>query len=570
MLGVVLRLYMIEDQILLDDEWHALNLIINKPFMHVLTSYGYTGTNCPPLHIYSWLLLKTIGLSEMWLKFPALAAGMGSLVIFPLLLRRIVGRRLAILFSFLFAISPYLIFYSRVSRGYSEVALLCFFALLSLYVWVIEGTRRWAVLYIMAGALAISFHLWAIIPVLTPLGCVVCVILVRGLTHFSIGRIRIVPSIAAVAWVGIGVLLVAALLVVLILARAGPPEREGCRVTWDSFLRFTCLLSGTHRPPLAVLFWALLIIGQAVLVRRNTLFGFMSLCSLVLLYLPLTIARWPGISAPIVLARYIIAVFPLSFICVAAGLDSIADRISGIMGCRSGDGKGLIGNLVAALFISALLFSGPLMRIYTSPNNFTNHSAFQESYKPITWVQSYNSDIVPGYFVVKKTEIPSFYLWLGQQTNVCTIIEYPMSVCDHENLYYYFQHFHRKYVVAGFIGARDLVRYTVMRGITQSGLLCPAQPWYFDYVLSKASDERRLKFRNMIDVMNIELLKKSRASFIVLHKDIREYKDAYGSGEGMLMAYQPVLSLSYIYKRHFGLPVFEDNSIVVFRIAHKY
>lgn len=60
------------------------------------------------------------------LRLPSLAGGLLCLIIGPCLARELIGLRRAALLALLLAFSPILIFYSRISRPYSLVALLSF------------------------------------------------------------------------------------------------------------------------------------------------------------------------------------------------------------------------------------------------------------------------------------------------------------------------------------------------------------------------------------------------------------------------------------------------------------
>jgi len=69
----------------------------------------------------------------------------------------------------LLAISPLLIFYSRICRPYSAVALLAFTALLLATRWMQAGGFRPALFFIITGVLAIYFHLFAMVTVAAPM-----------------------------------------------------------------------------------------------------------------------------------------------------------------------------------------------------------------------------------------------------------------------------------------------------------------------------------------------------------------------------------------------------------------
>jgi hypothetical protein len=63
-IGGFLRLYLIFDQVLLDDEWHALHFSINHSLWYLLTHFSRAGANIIPLNAYVRLLLISSGWSE--------------------------------------------------------------------------------------------------------------------------------------------------------------------------------------------------------------------------------------------------------------------------------------------------------------------------------------------------------------------------------------------------------------------------------------------------------------------------------------------------------------------------
>ncbi len=127
--GVVLRLYLIRDQVLLDDEWHGMSYVYGKSAWYLLTHFPLALATCPPLNLYRWVLLHSFGWNEILLRLPSLLAGISGLLVLPLALKDLVGRRTLIFFTWLLAISPFLIFYSRVIRPYSVVAQTGFLAI---------------------------------------------------------------------------------------------------------------------------------------------------------------------------------------------------------------------------------------------------------------------------------------------------------------------------------------------------------------------------------------------------------------------------------------------------------
>ena len=84
--GAAIRLDQIREQIVLDDEWHALHAILRFGYGRILTHFGWTDV-CIPLAVFDKVVADTVGLSEMWMRLPVLLAGIASLLVLPLMLR---------------------------------------------------------------------------------------------------------------------------------------------------------------------------------------------------------------------------------------------------------------------------------------------------------------------------------------------------------------------------------------------------------------------------------------------------------------------------------------------------
>src|SRR5471032_3014157 len=167
--GLFLRMYLLADQVFIDDEWHGLYYVIGKSPVWLLTHFSIPGATCIPLNFYNWLLGATVGWSEFILRLPSLVCGLLCVLICPLLAHKLIGTHRAVLLAFLLAICPTLVFYSRISRPYSAVALLAFAALLFAARWMQSGGLRPAVGFVVTGVLAIYFHLFAVVTVVAPL-----------------------------------------------------------------------------------------------------------------------------------------------------------------------------------------------------------------------------------------------------------------------------------------------------------------------------------------------------------------------------------------------------------------
>jgi len=552
--GIILRLYLISSQIIIDDEWHGINYVIGRPFQYVFTNHGL-GANSIPMNLYRWFLFNTIGWSELSLRAPPLIAGVLSLIIFPIFVVKMFNSRTTAIFSFLLAMSPVLVFYSRMSRPYGIVVVLSFVSFFSLLFWINRGERKLVLLYIVTAVLAIYFHLYASIAVLTPLIIAFIFKIIQRYYNYKKDRISIVPSIYAFIGVGFTIFL---LLVILLLPAhiknlwwLRPLGHD--RMTFETITGYLSVLSGTSNKIMIIFFLLMFVLGLFVALREKGVFAIFLVAIIALYFIMMILSHQEGSHAAIQVARYSISAVPLVLVVVAFGLDRILFYLHYFIKTYN------ISLILIFLIPSAILINfftfGPLLETYQSPNNFTNHSAFQDSYEPHVWAQSRSRDLIPGY-VMSKNDVPYFYFFLSKLSDVKTIIEYPMLMGDTTNLYYYYQHFHKKNIVAGYLSKLVIPKRTqdYISGI-----------FPVDYVMSRLPDLKKVKFKNMVDVENIEAIKSSTANYIILHKHLIAEMFPYLMKEKMQMS-NAIVHLSQLYRNYFGKPFFEDKNIIVFSI----
>src|SRR5450756_1145793 len=329
--GLWLRWYLLADQVFTDDEWHGLYYVIGKSPFWLLTHFSIPGATCIPLNFYTWVLGDTIGWSELWLRLPSLLCGVLCVLAGPLLARQLIGPRRAMWLGLLLAISPVLVFYSRVCRPYSAVALSGFVALLFAARWLRSGGLRPALLFAVSSVVAVYFHLFAAVTVAAPM------LMVLGFLAWSRwGRpaqpVTAGPAfrewliVCAVGAVGGSVLVLPALIHSLHgtffnIALAG-------HLTFESLPRVAQLISGTGQPVLTVLFWAALIVGAIDQCRRNPWFGWMLVSLYPLHAVALILSRPDCAQSAIVLTRYCIPLVPVSLLFVACGLQTVLEAIA--------------------------------------------------------------------------------------------------------------------------------------------------------------------------------------------------------------------------------------------------
>jgi hypothetical protein len=213
----------------------------------------------------------------------------------------------------------------------------------------------------------------------------------------------------------------------------------------------------------------------------------------------------------------------------------------------------------------SLYAAGPLPRLQHGPNDFTNHSAFQGSYAPPRWDRSDARHVFPA-FSLRADQVSPFYAWLRDRNDVSAIVEYPFDICNHNDLFYYYQHVHRKRVLAGYCSDP---RRIGLRGIERDErhLDSVLSMMSADDMLSRAPADRRIAFRNMVDVTHPEALVASGAGIVVVHKvvmGVRVLSD--GTMDSVPVHFTSVEGIGAELARRFGAPVYEDAELACYAV----
>src|ERR1700752_663332 len=88
--GVWLPIYQLRSQVLIDDEWHAVRMLVGADAATIATHFGYADYCIPLTLYYRWLF--DLGVLDEWqMHLPLLIAGVALLLVAPSLLRRSVA-----------------------------------------------------------------------------------------------------------------------------------------------------------------------------------------------------------------------------------------------------------------------------------------------------------------------------------------------------------------------------------------------------------------------------------------------------------------------------------------------
>jgi hypothetical protein len=373
-LGVWLRLDQWLDQVLIDDEWHALHQVIEHTPAQLFLSFGYADYSIPLGMLDAWIAAH-FGLGEVAMRLPIMAAGLATLLVLPWYLAPRVGATVALTHAFLLAISPLLIFYSRIARPYALTLLLGWIAHASCLHFFAQRNRGWgaATLYVVCAALATWAH-----PVVGPFVLAPLVFGAAAVVAAAPGARRQAALRFGTLSLATGATIAALILPPLLgdyhslIAKGGADM-----LTLDTLEGVWFAWYGTASPRKVILVIVLAAIGaptiwKSVPIARSGILGLALTALLVAVAQPM----WTRYAE--VLARYLLPLVPLLLLFTAAGCVTLA---------RAARRRwpGVPGFAIATLAFApcaALAFRSPLLPFLHHPNSYTSSIAAQFDYRP--------------------------------------------------------------------------------------------------------------------------------------------------------------------------------------------
>ena len=141
-LAAWLRLYHLDRQVPVDDEWHALHKLMSSGYGEIFSSFGVADHSIP-LTLFYKLLAQTIGLDEIGLHILQALSGIALVAVVAWIAwRTTASSAVTVLLSFLVAGAPFLVLYSRFARPYAITTLLVVIGLALLWRWRERRSRR--------------------------------------------------------------------------------------------------------------------------------------------------------------------------------------------------------------------------------------------------------------------------------------------------------------------------------------------------------------------------------------------------------------------------------------------
>jgi hypothetical protein len=434
LVGIFLRFYQLDTQMLVDDEWHAIEKLLHADARDIASHFGFSDY-CIPLTLYYYFLYLHGGLSEWGMHFPVLLAGLALLIVAPCSTKNIAHLSTRVCWVALMAISPFLVYHSRTARPYALTNLFSFVAIMAFREWWLCSSARWrwGLVYIVSAFLSGYFHLMTLPFVLLPFVyygvhslCDIAVASRRTDGWIGLQRLTILGLCTALP-------LCAALLPPLIADWASLAMKAGKGwMTIDTLYRGLLLSFGIDNALLLGVCGVLLGIGIRSIWRRDRdLVGYLAVVVVGgALVVALSKAAW--LQHPATYVRYIQTVIPFLLLGMAEGAMVLIRQLSSAA-MQAG---------VAGVLLCGLYYAGPLPSYLYNPNQFMGGAYFQFDYDDAH--NPYKATLPPG-------PISAFYRHLRQRPpRSLTLIETPWWLSSNFDAQPLYQAVHRQYVRMAF------------------------------------------------------------------------------------------------------------------------
>jgi predicted membrane-bound mannosyltransferase len=137
--------------------------------LDIVTHLDYADFSIPLTVYYRWLY-DFGGLSEWGMRLPLLLAGCALVVVGPMLARPWASLPVRATWAMFLAISPLLVYFSRIARPYALTTLLCIVAFIAFPRWLArdQHRERWSAAYATATVMAAWLHMTTLAFTLIP------------------------------------------------------------------------------------------------------------------------------------------------------------------------------------------------------------------------------------------------------------------------------------------------------------------------------------------------------------------------------------------------------------------
>jgi hypothetical protein len=519
--GVWLRIYQLRTQTLIDDEWHAVRMLIGSDAAGIVRHFGFADY-CIPLTLYYRWLYDLGALSEWQMHLPLLVAGIALLVVAPLLLRPTIALPVRAVWIALLAISPVLVYLSRTARPYALVCLCAFVAILAFYRWRQSGrSRRWALVYVVATVAAAWLHLLSIVFTLWPF------------VWFGIPALRDAwrrpargtgtREILRIA--GLAVATIAGLAIVLVPPILGDWRAMAAKagtgaVTGETLYRSLLMMLGISSPWLGVALAIMFALGIWRLWQREPGFTAYIVSTMLIGTIAIAFSRPAWVQHQQTFVRYALPIVPFVLMFVAEGLVFVVAQLR----------MQALAVAAAMLVVIGLAMAGPFPGYYYYPNQFMGHELFQFDY---------DADANPYSTRVELGPVPAFYRDLETRPpGSITLIEAPARLISHFVPDPWYQAIHRQNV-----------KFALLAPV------CSGEADEFPYTATGARFRRVGKLADMMDGATWG------ADYLVLRMH------PWSEPPGIDTPWPDMAACASKISTSLGQPVYRDEQITVFALA---
>ena len=524
--GAWLRIAQLRTQMLVDDEWHAVRMLVRSDMAGIAGHFGLADY-CIPLTLYYRWLYEHAALGEWAMHLPLLVAGLALLVAAPWLLRSTLPAPTRAVWTGLLAISPSLVYFSRTARPYALLALLGVVAFVAFRNWHERRSRGWAALYVVATFLAGWAHVLSLVFTLWPLAwyglSALRMSAARGTRTRGVAELRRLAGLGALVAVPLALALAPPLLNDW-SAMAGKAGTD--HATFGSVYRTLLMQFGIRDAWLCAAMAGLFAVGAWRWSRREPGFAAMVLSAAVVGGLVIAAARPAWIQHAPVLVRYAAPVLPFLLLFVAEGAAGVFARV-----------RAPAGALAATACLAGLFAAGPMPGWYYRPNQFMGHALFQFDYDPAA--NPYVTQLQLG-------PVPTFLRDLAARpAGSVTLIETPA-------------HAQSNYMPDPWLQAmhRQNVKYALASPV------CGIGDW--DEYPYTATGDRFARMGRLADILGGATW---GADYLVMR--LQPWTLPPGKDFPWPVAWPDMPACVARVEEHLGAPVYRDDAIVVFALAAK-
>jgi hypothetical protein len=515
--GLALRVWQVDTQILLEDEWHAIHKLLRSSALDIFTHLGHADYSIPLTLYYQWLE-RNVGLSEWSMHAPSVVAAVALLLIGPALLARWSPPPVRAIWLALMAVSPLFVYFAKIARPYALTSLLTFVGIVAFRAWWHEGRRSHAIAYVVTTFLAGWLHLVSLAFALLPLAYYGVRAIVAPWRIPTADRTAARLAVRRVIAIGIATALPLAVVLlppVIIDGEVLAWKAGRDHVTVDSIYRTLLMLAGTGHPALGVALWLCVVYGAVRVHARDADLARYVMAIVVVGFVACAASGAYFIAHPLVLARYATPALPFVLLLAAEGLYAALVAIA----------SAPLRPLAAAGVVIALLLTGPIPREWRYPNQFWGHMMYQFDYEP-----AHN----PYVDAIAQIPISPFYQSLASHApGSVTLVEMPWRIESQFNALPRFQAVHRQRVKVALItptcGVYDWGQYPESR--------------------------HGMRMREMVHLSALLRGDVGDADYLVVHR--HPPQEPWPDLRGCLPSIEA----------KFGAPVYRDDAITVFALA---